>query len=140
MSDFNQITIVGKLGRDPDYKDGGQWQRCSFSIATSQTRKGVKKTTWFRVTAWGKTADICSRYLRKGHTALVCGEASLNEFVKQDGTKSASIEVNANSVKLLSQSTRAAAGDSGTPPDDDATTPAEQNPSSPAFDDSEIPF
>lgn len=62
---FNKTIVVGHLGRDPElrFTPSGQ-QVCSFSVATSrswtdQNGQQQEKTTWFRVTAWGKLGELC---------------------------------------------------------------------------------
>src|SRR5688572_5118875 len=77
---YQSITIVGNLGKDPElrYTPSGQ-SVCSFSVATSRqyTAKSgekVKETVWFRVSAWGKLAEVCNQYLTKGSKVLVVGQ------------------------------------------------------------------
>ena len=80
MSTFQKITIVGNLGDDPQthyFEGGGQITR--FSVATTERwtdkNSGEKKelTEWHRVTANGKTAELCDKYLAKGSKVLVEG-------------------------------------------------------------------
>lgn len=115
MASFNSITIVGNLGRDPETREVGQTSVCSFSVATTE-RKGKgedreEHTTWFRVNAWGKTAEVCQQYLAKGNLVYVQGSLSEREYTDKDGNKRHSLEVNATSVQFLtpkSQSVSAA--------------------------------
>ena len=76
---FQTILIAGHLGRDPEmrYTPAGQ-AVTNFNLAANRqyTDSGgqvVKETTWFRVSAWGKTAENCNQYLRKGSLVLVEG-------------------------------------------------------------------
>ena len=112
---YNKITIVGNVGRDPEmrYTPSGA-AVTSFSVATSnqytnQQGEKVKETTWFRVTTWGKQAEICNQYVKKGMTVLVDGSITPDKttgnprvYQKQDGTYAASFEVNAVTVRFLS--------------------------------------
>jgi len=111
---WHTIIIVGNLGRDPEmrYTPSGQ-AVTSFSVATSHNYTGsngqlVKETIWFRVSAWGKQAETCSQYLKKGSKVLVEGrmQADANggprTFQRKDGTTGASFEVTANTVRFLS--------------------------------------
>src|SRR2546427_11314156 len=68
----NKVILVGRLGRDPEtrYTGGGQ-AVANFSIATDESYKDKngerqKRTEWHRITAWGKLAEICQQYLKKG--------------------------------------------------------------------------
>jgi single-strand DNA-binding protein len=73
------IIIAGNVGRDPEmrYTPSGQ-PVTSFSVATnrqytSSSGETVKETIWFRVTTWGKTAEVCNQYVKKGSKVLVEG-------------------------------------------------------------------
>jgi single-strand DNA-binding protein len=112
---FHTTIIVGNLGRDPEmrYTPSGQ-AVTSFSVAVSEqyTNAGgekVKRTTWFRVSTWGKSAEICNQYLKKGSKVLVEGRLTADPatgspklYDKQDGTKGANFDLTASTVRFLS--------------------------------------
>lgn len=121
---YQKIIITGNLGRDPEmrYIPSGQ-AVTSFSVAvnesyTNSNGEKVKKTIWFRVTAWGKQAEICNQYLKKGSQVLVDGRMSADPstggpkvWTKQDGTVGSSFEITASTVRFLS--TRGDGGEGG---------------------------
>ena len=121
---YQKIIITGNLGRDPEmrYTPSGQ-AVTSFSIAvnesyTNANGEKIKKTIWFRITAWGKQAEICNQYLKKGQMVLVDGRMSADPatggpkvWTKQDGSVGSSFEVTASTVRFLS--TRGDADGSG---------------------------
>ncbi len=112
---WHTIIIVGNLGKDPEmrYTPGGQ-AVTSFSVASSRQYTGsngqtVKETCWFRISAWGKLAETCNQYLKKGSKVLVEGRMvpDLNTggpktYTKKDGTAGASYDVSANTIRFLS--------------------------------------
>jgi single-strand DNA-binding protein len=112
---YQKIIVAGNLGRDPEmrYTPSGQ-AVTSFSIAvnesyTNANGERIKKTIWFRVTAWGKQAEICNQYLKKGSQVLVDGRMNADPatggpkvWTKQDGGTGASFEITANTVRFLS--------------------------------------
>jgi len=111
---FQTIIIVGNVGRDPEmrYTPSGQ-AVTSFSVATNRqytnnSGESVKETIWFRVSAWGKTAEICNQYLKKGSKVLVEGRLTADKnggpriWTGQDGSPRASFEVSAQTVRFLS--------------------------------------
>jgi single-strand DNA-binding protein len=112
---YHTIIIVGNLGRDPEmrYTPGGQ-AVTNFSVATNRQYTAsdgqqVKETIWFRISTWGKQAEICNQYLKKGSKVLVEGrlvpDASSGGpriWTRQDGTPAASFEVSASTVRFLS--------------------------------------
>src|ERR1700690_3963596 len=74
---FHTIIIVGNLGKDPEmrYTPSGQ-AVTSFSVASNRSwtdSNGQKQTEviWFRISAWGKQAEICNQYLKKGSKVLI---------------------------------------------------------------------
>jgi single-strand DNA-binding protein len=120
---YQTLILVGNLGKDPEmrYTPSGK-PVTSFSVATSHqytnnNGETVKETVWFRVTTWGKQAEVCNQYLKKGNKVLVEGRLTADGatggprvWTGQDGTPRASFEVTANTVRFLSS--RGEGGDS----------------------------
>ena len=112
---FHTIIVVGNVGRDPEmrYTPSGQ-AVTSFSVATSRqytaaNGQKVKETIWFRISAWGKQAEICNNYLHKGSRVLVEGRLVADPssggpriWNRSDGTPGASFEISASTVRFLS--------------------------------------
>jgi single-strand DNA-binding protein len=108
---YAKATVLGNLGRDPEtrYTQGGR-MNVSFSIASSRRYTDAsgnqqEKTTWFRVTAWGKLAEIADKlaqdgYLKKGRTVLVSGRLETSEYTGQDGEKRFSLDLTADDLVL----------------------------------------
>ncbi|MBO0862539.1 MAG: single-stranded DNA-binding protein [Chloracidobacterium sp.] len=104
---FNKITIVGYLGRDPELRYTPQGTAlCKMSIATTERRKNVageteENTTWFRVTAWGRQAELANEYLAKGRQVYVEGRLRLEDYTDREGQKRYSAEVSATEIQFL---------------------------------------
>jgi len=109
---YQQIIIVGNLGRDPEmrYTQSGQ-AVTNFSVATnrqytSSDGQQVKETIWFRVSVWGRMAEVTNQYLKRGSKVLV--EGRLTADAETGGPRiwgdppRASYEISANQVKFLS--------------------------------------
>jgi single-strand DNA-binding protein len=122
---FQTIIIVGNLGRDPEmrYLPSGQGVT-SFSVATSNSYNNnqgekVEETIWFRVSVFGKMAEICNQYLKKGRRVLVEGRLQADKnggpriWTRQDGTPAASFEITASTVKFLSSKSEGGGMDEG---------------------------
>lgn len=111
---YHTIIVVGNLGRDPEmrYTPSGQ-AVTNFSVATNRQYTSsdgtqVKETIWFRVSTWGKQAETCNQYLRKGSKVLVEGRLVADQktggprvWEGQNGP-SASFEISASQVRFLS--------------------------------------
>ena len=111
---YDQLTIVGNLGRDPEMRylpDGTAVT--NLNVACNRKWTGgdgaaQEQTIWYRISVWGKQAEGCNQYLEKGRQVLVEGlltpdkeTGSPRVFTRQDGTAGASFEVRANLVKFL---------------------------------------
>jgi single-strand DNA-binding protein len=132
MASFNKITIVGYLGRDPELRytpDGTPV--CDFSVATTERRKDragemQDMTTWFRVTAWRRLAEVAGQYLSKGKQVYVEGRLLQREWQDRDGVTRYSLDVTASDLQFLgargddAQPARAVAGAQARQPDEQA--------------------
>lgn len=99
---FSKAIIMGRLGKDPESrttKDGKAMT--SFNVATTDGYGDKKKTTWYRVTVFGRQAEACNNYLHKGNVVLVDGTLSINEYTGKDGQTHASAEITASSVTFM---------------------------------------
>lgn len=106
MANFHQTIIAGHLGKDPEirYLPSGD-AVCNFSVAVTESWKdkhGEKKeyTTWYRVNAFGKMAEICGKYLKKGSGVLVTGKMQTRKWEK-DGVEKESWELRADTMQML---------------------------------------
>jgi single-strand DNA-binding protein len=126
---YQTIIIVGNVGRDPEmrYTPSGQ-AVTSFSVATNRqytnnNGETVKETIWFRVSAWGKQAETCNQYVKKGSKVLVEGRLTADPatggprvWTGQDGSPRASFEVSAGTVRFLSSRGDTEGGGMGSAP------------------------
>lgn len=107
MASMNKVFLLGRLGKDPELRTTQSGQTvCHFSMATDESYTGrdgnvQKKTTWHSVVVWGKQSDPCSRFLRKGSTALVEGAIDVRDYEDRDGNKRKSFEIKAMRVQFL---------------------------------------
>jgi single-strand DNA-binding protein len=137
---FQTIILAGNLGRDPEmrYTPSGQ-AVTSLSVATNHqytnnNGETVKETTWFRVSVWGKMAETCNQYLKKGSKVLVEGRLKGDPATggpriwnAQDGTPRASFEVTALNVRFLSSRGEAEGGAmGGAPVSDEGMVPGDE--------------
>lgn len=108
---FNKVLLMGNLTRDPElrYIPSGQGVT-TFTIAVNRvynSQSGEKKeeVSFIRVVVWGKMAENCNEYLKKGSPVFVEGRLQSRTWDAQDGTKRSTIEVVAQSVQFLSRGT-----------------------------------
>jgi single-strand DNA-binding protein len=104
---LNNCQFIGNLGKDPEtrYLASGD-AVTSFSIAVAdgykdkQTGEQVDKTEWVRVTAFGKLAEICGEYLRKGSKVYVQGRMKTHKYDKNGVTHYAT-EITLENMQML---------------------------------------
>jgi single-strand DNA-binding protein len=107
MGSFNKITIVGHLGRDPELRYTPQGTPvCDFSVATTERKKDKSGdfqdvTTWFRVSFWGRQAEVASQYLTKGKQVYIEGRLTQREWQDKDGNTRTSLEVNGSDLQFI---------------------------------------
>lgn len=136
---FQEITIVGNLGRDPELRhlqDGTPV--ANFSVASNRNWTNSdgtpgKETVWFQVTTWRRQAEVCAEYLTKGRQVLIQGRLNPDAetggpriWTDRNGNPRASYDLTAYTVKFLGSRN----GNGGAVP---AEPTAEENPE-------EIPF
>lgn len=132
---YNQITLVGNLGRDAELKEF-EGDKCvaTFSVATNESYKDKKGewqtlTTWHNVACWNQLARNIVDKFKKGQQVLIVGKQTYRDYEDKDKVKRTFAEVIADKARLL--------GSSGS----DRTVPqhtAEDSPQSEPTDD--LPF
>ena len=78
----------------------------NLSLATTETYKNqegekVQDTTWHRLVAWGKTAEIAEKYLKKGSEVAVEGKLVNRSYETANGEKKYISEVLINEILML---------------------------------------
>lgn len=129
---FAKITLIGNLGADPELAfDSQNRPRLSMRVAVSErarTAGGEDKTTWYRVTIFGRAAlmpkvssEKLAEFLRKGHEVFVTGRLEARTFEAKDGTTQVSLDIVADEFELLKYRPREAEG--GAPAREQAPRP-----------------
>ena len=106
MASFNKVILMGNLTRDPDLKFTQSGSAlCKLGLAVNQKyKKGdewVEDPVFVDITVWGKQAENCAEYLKKGSPVLVDGRLNFSQWETDDGQKRSKIDVTAMSVQFL---------------------------------------
>lgn len=116
---YNQITIAGNLGRDPESRETKNGHTIvTLAVATNHRQKNAQgeyenATTWHRVKVFGKQAEACLTYLAKGKKVLVTGRQENGSYENKEGQRVNTSEVVANEVKFLSGRDEGSSGHGG---------------------------
>ena len=118
---FNKIFLIGRLGADPTVKYTQEGTTITnFNIATDEkwndkNGEKVQKTEWHKITAFGKLAEICGKYLKRGSQIFLEGKVQTRNYDDKDGVKRYVTEVIAKEMLMLDKKT---SGDDGSAGDD----------------------
>ena len=117
MSAYAQIT--GRLGQDPqlNYTNGGT-AVINLSVASNRQKKNgdgerVSVADWYRITVFGRDAEIIAQYASKGSALSFNGRLQTDSYTDREGQQRTSIYLIADSFEFVPMPKRS---------DDDAET------------------
>lgn len=102
---MNRVTLLGRVGGDPEVKEFNTNKVAKFSLATSETFKKndekVTETTWHNLVFWGKQCDILKEYVHKGDQLLVEGKIQVRQYDDKNGVKHWTTEIVCDRFELI---------------------------------------
>jgi len=108
MAALNKVILIGNLGKDPETRFLSDDKAVTnFSIAITESWKdkasGEKKknTEWVRIVTFGKLAEICGEYLKKGAQCYIEGKLCTRKWQDKGGTDHYTTEVNADVMQMF---------------------------------------
>lgn len=107
MASVNKCIILGNLGRDPEmrYLPSGE-AVANLAVATTEKYKDKQgqqqeATEWHRVSFFGKVAEVCGQYLKKGSQVYVEGSIRTRKYVDKDGVEKYATEIRGDRMQML---------------------------------------
>ena len=104
----NKAIIIGKLGQDPEVKATANGSTiCNISVVTNDgwkdktTGEFKDRVEWHRIVVFGKLAEICAQYLKKGREAYFEGRIQTRKWQDKQGNDRYSTEIVANEMQML---------------------------------------
>jgi len=137
MAGVNKVILIGNLGKDPETKYTPQGTAVvTFSLATSENRKDKEgnwkeHTEWHRIVVFGKLAENCGQYLKKGRQVYVDGSIQSRSYKDKEGQEKTIYEIRASQIIFLSKGRPEQGGGDGDFPSEERE---------PAMQDNDIPF
>jgi single-strand DNA-binding protein len=123
MASVNKVILIGNLGRDPEvrYLPSGD-AVANLNIATTEKWKDKggeqqEQTEWHRVAFFGRQAEICGEYLRKGSQVYIEGRLQTRKWTDKDGNERYTTEIRGDRMQMLGGR---GAGSASEPPARDA--------------------
>lgn len=147
---INRVTLIGNLGADPELRStGGGTSICTFTVATSESwtdkQSGEKqeRTEWHRAKAFGRLAEICGEYLKKGRQVYVEGSIRTDKYTDKEGVERYATDIIADKMQMLGSNEGGGQRQSSPARQESRQAPADSSYGDAAtggFEDSEIPF
>lgn len=108
MSNYNHVTLVGVVDEEITTKQIGKQFKTSMALAVERFAGKDQEPVIdkFNIISWGKLAEVCADYLKKGKKVLVDGRIQIRSF-KEDGEQKWITEVVAENLKFLSTPVKA---------------------------------
>jgi single-strand DNA-binding protein len=105
---LNKVMLIGHLGNDPERRETASGQSVvNFTLATTEGFKDSsgnfqERTEWHRIVAWGKLAEICGQYLKKGRQVYIEGRLQTRSWDdSKTGEKRYTTEIVCTDMQML---------------------------------------
>jgi len=128
MAALNKVLLMGGLGQAPDvrYTKAGK-AVCNFSLATTEKIGDNEYTEWHKIVIWGKLADICGKYLKKGSQVFLEGRNQTRKWEDKDGNKRETVEVVCHVMRMIGGRPGSSSAGTSDAPDSDGGDPLEDD-------------
>jgi len=141
----NKWLGVGRLTRDPEVRyTAGEKPTAiaNFSIAVDRRYADKDTADFFQVSAFGKVAEFCEKYLKKGTKVIIDGRLQQDVWTKKDGTKADGVKIIAESIEFAQSKPKEAPAEAPAPQPAPEPTPRQGSflniPD--GMDDGDLPF
>ena len=95
---MNKLFAIGRLTADPEVKDVKETKLCAFVLAVPKTKD---EADFFRCVAWGKTAEIIGKYLKKGSRIGIEGALHTRTYETKDKQKAYTWEIIVDGIDFM---------------------------------------
>lgn len=133
MANFNKVILLGNLTRDPELRVTPKGTSvCQFGMAvnrvfrTGDSGETQEETTFVDLEAWGRQAEVISKYVSKGNPLFVEGRLKFDSWESKEGEKRSKLKVVIENMQLMG----GRSGESGSQNSGGDYTPAQRSSSS----------
>jgi single-strand DNA-binding protein len=103
---MNSVELIGRLTRDPEvrYTSGSQTAVATFTIAIDRPQRqdgGERQADFPRITVFGRQAETCEKYLKKGRMVAIQGRIQTGQYQNKNGDTVYTTDVVANRVEFI---------------------------------------
>jgi single-strand DNA-binding protein len=99
--------VLGNLGRDPELRHTQAGKAvATLRVATNeawtdQSGERQERTEWHSIVVWGRQAENCNQYLKKGRSVFVEGRLQTRKWQDRDGNDKYTTEIVADRVQFV---------------------------------------
>ena len=106
---MNNVVLIGRLTKDPElrYIPQSETAVASFTLAVDRPLSKEKAADFIRIVTFGKTAELCEKYISKGRLVGVSGRIQTGSYKDKDGKTVYTTEVYADRVEFLDRGDKA---------------------------------
>ncbi len=121
---MNKVIMMGRLTKDPEVRYGGSKNtaiaRYSLAVDRKVKRDGQPTADFFNCTSFGKQAEFCEKYLRKGTKVVIEGELQNDNYQNKEGQTVYGMRIIVSGIEFAeSKSTSSSAGAFDVPSESD---------------------
>ncbi|TNE74496.1 single-stranded DNA-binding protein [bacterium] len=107
MGSLNKVLLIGHLGADPEVRyTQSNTAVATMNLATNERFKDSngdwqERTEWHRVIAWGRLAEVCQQFIKKGSQIYIEGSLQTRQWQDKDGQNRYTTEIKAAAIQML---------------------------------------
>ena len=126
MTSYNRVVLLGNLTRDPELRTVGAGSTVAdLGLAMNERHRNkagelVEDTCFVDVVTWGRQAETCNQYLKKGAPILVEGRLQLDQWKSAEGQNRSRLRVRADRIRFMGSGKRQGGAPDATPAKTDA--------------------
>ena len=98
---MNNVVLIGRLTKDPETRYSGETVVTTFTLAVDRPMSKDKAADFIRIVTFGKTAELCEKYLAKGRQVAIQGRIQTGSYEDKDGKRVYTTDVIADRVQFL---------------------------------------
>ena len=116
---MNKVILSGNLTRDPEVRytqSGTAYAKMGIAVNrpyTSKSTEGQPTVDFFNMTSWGKQAEFCGRYLKKGSSVIVEGRVENDNYEDKNGVKHYSVNIMVEHIEFAGRKSSSGEGGGG---------------------------
>ena len=106
-SSTNNVTLAGRVSRDPELRTVGEGNRPMLVLHIAVRKPGRPASEdsptadFFSITVWGNQAEVCAKHLHKGRLVSVSARLEPTSWKAADNSTRYGMELTAGTVEFL---------------------------------------